>query len=234
MKPFTAEISDSEALEQLGRASVQVIHDLKNQMNGLKLYATFLKKRLEKADRPVDEQETVVKLISGLERAATDMSLLSRFGKPVELKRQKGLNLVKVVERLSEFEGLRIHIPANCTVLSVEADPTVLREALKTITLGALGLRTKDSSGQPSITLSTDFSASPAIAILEWDGINENDLSDPFNSFAGSEGIRMSFAARIIAEHGGVASREADRLFVRLPLMNTTVGSSSVIIDHLS
>jgi len=234
MKPLSAEISDSAALEQLGRACVQVVHDLKNQMNGLKLYATFLKKRLEKAGRPVDEQETVVKLIAGLERAATDMSLLSRFGKPLELKRQKGLNLVKVVERLNEFEGLRVNIPGNCADLSVEADPIALREALKTITLGAFGLRTKKSSDQASITLSTDFSANPAIAILEWDGINENDLSDPFNSFTGSEGIRMSFAARIIAEHGGGASREADRLFVRLPLMDTTVGSSSVILDHLS
>jgi hypothetical protein len=163
-----------------------------------------------------------------------DMSLLSRFGKPLELKRQKGLNLVKVVERLSEFEGLQVNIPANCTVLSIEADPTALREALKTITLGALGLGTKDTSDQASVTLSTDFSISPPIAILEWDGINGSDLSDPFNSFAGSEGIRMSFAARIIAGHGGTASREADRLFVRLPLMNATVGSSSVILDHLS
>jgi hypothetical protein len=234
MKPLTSEINDSMALEQLGRASVQVVHDLKNQLNGLKLYATFLKKRLEKANRPIDEQETVVKLISGLERAATDMSLLSRFGRPLGLKRQKGLNLVKVVERLKEVEGLQVNFPADCTVLSVEGDPTALCEALKTITLGAFGLRAKELYDQTSMTLSTDFSADRPFAILEWDGINRNDLSDPFNSFTGSEGIRMSLAARVVAEHGGGASREGDRLFVRLPLMDTTDGTSSVGFGHSS
>jgi hypothetical protein len=228
MKPLSSEIDDSVTLQQLGRASVQVIHDLKNQLNGLKLYATFLKKRLEKAERPLDEQETVVKLIAGLERAATDMALLSKFGKPLELKRQRGLNLLKIVEGLKEFEDWKFIPPPNCSELNVEADPIALDDALKTITTGALSLRAKRSLNQASLTLSTDLSASPPIAVLEWAGIDGNDLSDPFSSFAGSLGIRMAFAARVVAEHGGEASRKADRFLVRLPLMESTNVSTSV------
>ena len=76
MKPLKSETQDLATLQELGRASVQIVHDLKNQLNGLKLYATFLRKRMEKSDRPQDEQETVANLIAGLERAASDMTTL--------------------------------------------------------------------------------------------------------------------------------------------------------------
>ena len=63
MKALVLDTAEKEALQTLGRASVQIVHDLKNQLNGLKLYATFLRRRLEKAERPPDEQETLAKLI---------------------------------------------------------------------------------------------------------------------------------------------------------------------------
>ena len=76
MKPLLSESEDNRSLQALGRASVQIVHDLKNQLNGLKLYATFLRKRLEKGERPADELETVGKLIAGIDRTAADLSLL--------------------------------------------------------------------------------------------------------------------------------------------------------------
>ena len=51
MKPALAKTPEPNALEHLGSATVQIVHDLKNQLNGLKLYATFLRKRLERDDR---------------------------------------------------------------------------------------------------------------------------------------------------------------------------------------
>ncbi len=76
MKPFLLESNDNEALRTLGRASVQIVHDLKNQLNGLKLYATFLRKRMEKTGRAEDEIDTIRKLIGGLDRAADDLSMI--------------------------------------------------------------------------------------------------------------------------------------------------------------
>ena len=66
---------DAEALQELGRASVEIVHDIKNQLNGLKLYATFLRKRFERDTRPADELETINKIIAGLERAAAEPEL---------------------------------------------------------------------------------------------------------------------------------------------------------------
>src|ERR1044071_3318439 len=99
MKPLKTELQDAETLRDIGSASVQIVHDLKKQLNGLKLYATFLRKRMEKAERPADEQETLAKLISGLERAAADMTVLVRFGRAPELRRPPGADLARSEER---------------------------------------------------------------------------------------------------------------------------------------
>src|ERR1041385_7006114 len=106
MKPLKTELQDAETLRELGSASVQIVHDLKNQLNGLKLYATFLRKRMEKSERPADELETVTKLIAGLERAATDMTVLVRYGRALELRRQPGTDLARLLADSSD--GARV------------------------------------------------------------------------------------------------------------------------------
>src|ERR671917_210872 len=106
MKPLKSELQDTETLRDLGSASVQIVHDLKNQLNGLKLYATFLRKRIEKAGRPEDELETIGKLIQGLERAASDMTTLVRLGRPVELRRQPGVKLSSLLAEVSNGTGV--------------------------------------------------------------------------------------------------------------------------------
>src|ERR1051325_2456434 len=97
MKTAMSRPEETERLQDLGRASMQIVHDLKNQLNGLKLYATFLRRRIEKSERPSDEQETIGKLINGLDRAADDLSTIVRYGQPVELKKQAGVEVGNVL-----------------------------------------------------------------------------------------------------------------------------------------
>src|ERR1044072_9040706 len=97
MKTAMSRPDETERLQDLGRASMQIVHDLKNQLNGLKLYATFLRRRIEKGERPSDEQETIAKLIRGLDRAADDLSTIVRYGQPLELKKQAGVEVDNVL-----------------------------------------------------------------------------------------------------------------------------------------
>src|SRR6185312_13437447 len=101
MKPLLSESEDNRSLQALGRASVQIVHDLKNQLNGLKLYATFLRKRLEKGERPADELETVGKLIAGIDRTAAVLSMIVEYGRPLELKKQAGTDLEKLTREVA-------------------------------------------------------------------------------------------------------------------------------------
>src|SRR3954470_16262571 len=102
MVPAPARDVDATALEDLGRATLQIVHDLKNQLNGLKLYATFLRKRMEKAERPQDEQETIAKLIAGLERAAADTAMLVRLARPIDLRLQPDVDLGRLLTRSAD------------------------------------------------------------------------------------------------------------------------------------
>ena len=219
MKPLLSESQDTQALSELGRASVQIIHDLKNQLNGLKLYATFLRKRMEKTERPADEQETIAKLITGLERAASDMSALVRFGRPLELRRQAHVDLAKIVDGLSKSDDTSapIRFDREPGAFAGEFDIAALTEALKNITTGALNLRPSDSAEALTISLRPEQSDERASAIIEWRSVPTNG-TDPFHSFAGSDALRMSVAAKIIAAHGGETMHQADALQVRLPV----------------
>ena len=58
-------------------------------------------------------------------------------------------------------------------------------------------------------------------AVIEWRGLHLVEGLDPFHSFAGSDGLRMSLAAKIIAAHGGEASHAEGLLRVRLPIKSS-------------
>jgi nitrogen fixation/metabolism regulation signal transduction histidine kinase len=223
MKPLLSETQDAETLQQLGRASVQIVHDLKNQLNGLKLYATFLRKRMEKSERPSDELETIAKLIAGLERAAGDMTALVRLGRPLELRRQPHSDLSKILTNALNGAGAvetgsLFNLEKTQESLEGAFDVAALTEAFKTINTGALNLRGAESSGPVEIHLRRDDAASLAAAIIEWRGVRLNDEADPFHSFAGSDGLRMALAAKTVEAHGGEATHSANVLRVRLPL----------------
>ena len=212
MKPLKTELQDAETLRDLGSASVQIVHDLKNQLNGLKLYATFLRKRMEKAERPADEQETLAKLISGLERAAADMNVLVRFGRALELRRQPGTDLARLLQ--DSADGASVETDGG--PFEGDFDPVLLTEALKNITAGALGesWAAAADGGASRVRLSGDGSG----AVVEWQGAAGSDGEDPFRSLAGAAGLRMALAAKIVRAHGGEVSCEGGRIRARLPL----------------
>ena len=228
MKPLLSESEDKEALQALGRASVQIVHDLKNQLNGLKLYATFLRKRLEKSERSRDELETVNKLIAGLDRTAADLGLIVEYGQPLSLKKQAGIDLEKMMREVAV--SLNDHPPvtgalvgsivvaAEPASLVGEFDALLLATALKSISLSAMKILTsKTREGSLEVHLKGEAVENRRNGVIEWRVYDSSD-HDPFHSFAGSNELRLSLAARVIEAHGGSAQRRDGALYVSLPL----------------
>jgi signal transduction histidine kinase len=213
MKPLKTELQDAETLRELGSASVQVVHDLKNQLNGLKLYATFLRKRMEKAERPADELETIAKLIAGLERGANDLTLLVRYGRPLELQRRPSTDLARLLREAAE--GARVEADGGACV--GDFDPALLAEALKNITTGGRSSAKGAEEGGAEVRLTLEEAG--ASVSVEWRGVSVPDSDgDPFRSFTGGAGLRLALAARIIRAHGGDVSSEGGVIRARLPL----------------
>jgi len=218
MKPILSQTEDKNTLQDLGRASIQIVHDLKNQLNGLKLYATFLRKRMEKVERPEDELETIGKLITGLDRAATDLSTIVEYGRRIELKTQPGFDIQKVMRSVcTDLEGTAFSCDLEPqSALIGEFDPTKLTDALKWISAGALKYRSKEDSGQVMVTVKRREDKTTD-AEIEWSGLAGLD-HDPFQCFVGTVEIRMSLASKIVEAHGGTAEYLGKRFVVRLPL----------------
>jgi light-regulated signal transduction histidine kinase (bacteriophytochrome) len=220
MKASMSRTEDSETLQDLGRASIQIVHDLKNQLNGLKLYATFLRKRIEKNERPEDEQETILKLIAGLDRAASDLSTIVEYGRQIELKKQAGFEVQKVLRTvLSSLDGSGSQIVMDPSSESVQGafDPLKLTDALKWITAAAIkNHRSGDVTETKPVSVKVAATANDQ-ALIEWSGVSRMD-HDPFRAFKGSEEIRLALAAKIIEAHGGSAELAEDRFVVKLPL----------------
>jgi light-regulated signal transduction histidine kinase (bacteriophytochrome) len=218
MKTFTSSSEEVDRLQDLGRASVQIVHDLKNQLNGLKLYATFLRRRIEKSERPGDEQETIAKLINGLDRAADDLSTLVRYGQPVELKKQAGVEVDKVLRAICagfSEAGSRIVLEAGSDTIQGNLDLFKLTDALKWLCAGALKHR-QNGENETDVAVTAKLSENGTV-VIEWSGLRPLE-HDPFRAFAGSDEIKMALAAKIIEAHGGSVKLVDKKFEVSLPL----------------
>lgn len=220
MKPALAKAVDDNTLEDLGRATLQIVHDLKNQLNGLKLYATFLRKRVEREDRSPEERETLVKLIAGLDRAARVMTALVRYSQPVELHRQPRTDLrnliAAAVKKATQRPGANASLV--CEIESAplygEFDPLVLSEALQSLTEEAV-----DSvSSREATEISLHAHREGGQAVVEWRGVKPGGRNHSLRASASYGTVYTAHAARIIEAHEGRFECDATTIRAWLPL----------------
>jgi signal transduction histidine kinase len=224
MAPALAKTTNDNALEDLGRATLQIVHDLKNQLNGLKLYATFLRKRLDRAERSPEERETLVKLIAGLDRAAKDLTALVRYSQPVDLNRQSHIDLRDLLSGVIKDATTRLGIeaPLACEIesgpLYGEFDTLCLSEALQAFTEEAVNSLPSREAGNVSLHARREGDDKSSQAIVEWKGIKLIDRNQSFRSATSYGTVYTAQAARIIEAHGGRVEREPNAIRAWLPL----------------
>jgi nitrogen fixation/metabolism regulation signal transduction histidine kinase len=226
MKPAVAKAKDVNPLEDLGRATLQVVHDLKNQLNGLKLYATFLRKRLERDDRALEERETLAKLIAGLDRAARDMTALVRYSRPLELHRQKydlrktiaGVARVPETRNSGDLAPRDLRCEIEDRQFYGQFDPTALSEAFEAITEEAIGSIPKRDVNQVSLHVGLAGTPDSSTVLVEWRGVGPVTRHQTFSSVHDQATVYMALAAKIIEAHEGRIERDASAIRIWLPL----------------
>ena len=151
-------------------------------------------------------------LINGLDREAEDLSLIVRYGQPVELKKQTGVEVDKVLRAVCASlteGGASIALKNGSNGIQGNLDLFKLTDAFKWLCNGALKHRqSQDGEGEVLVTAGADGDQ----AVIEWSGLRQLD-HDPFRSFAGSDEIKLALAAKIIEAHGG-STKFIDRKFV--------------------
>ena len=230
MIPAPARDVDATAFEDLGRATLQIVHDLKNQLNGLKLYATFLRKRLERDDQAIEERETLLKLIAGLDRAAKEMTALVRYARPMDLRARPHVDLRSIINSVVEEAAARgtggldrAHIASTITsdALIGDFDSAAMTEAIKAVTDDVRASVSPKDLAALSIDVRHDDSQTPPRAIIEWSGGKLTARTRTFPSSDGCGTVHTALAAKIIEAHGGSLTCEGDLIRAWLPLSNS-------------
>lgn len=221
----TAQAMGSTAAEEVGHATLQIVHDLKNQLNGLKLYATFLRKRLESQNKATEEQEIVAKLIAGLDHAAREMTALVRFARPLELKKSPQTDLKKIILSVAEvpnrdsggleLPSIALHIE-DAPMLG-DFDGALLVEAFNAITSDVRN----SVSTKPGNTISLHVHREANQALCEWRGGKlKSSHYQAINNSNGCGTIYTALAAKIIEAHSGRIKCDAEEIRAWLPLTN--------------
>ena len=225
MKPALAKATENNPLEDLGRATLQIVHDLKNQLNGLKLYATFLRKRLEREERSTEERETLLKLIAGLDRAARDMTALVRYSQPLELHRQAHADLRELISRAIREVAKRPGVNVSSLTCEIEDsrlygefDPVALVEALQALTDEAVNSLPSRDAGEVSLHARRESNVGAAEAVIEWRGVRFTGRNHSLRSSESHGTVYTAQAARIIEAHGGRFECDTNTIRAWLPL----------------
>src|SRR5262249_33475887 len=149
-------IKDSEEaiLIENGRMAARLIHDFKNQLGGLKLYAAYLQKRFA---GNAEGMEVAEKIAQGLNEMAEQAAILNKLCRPLELRMEPG-NLATVVEQAinrigprSEAKRVRINFDIEPDAPQISFDQRLIGEALEAIILRAIDASPDDGEIEVSL-----------------------------------------------------------------------------------
>jgi signal transduction histidine kinase len=211
------------AFPEIGWLAGRLLHDFKNQISGLKLYASYLKKHCSAtagadADEAGETTEIIEKIISGLNLMAEHAVLISRLTQPLTLKTAPA-SLVSLISQLADetaaqaaARGVGLFTEIQSEQASVNCDAQLLFMALKALTLRAIEVCR--AAGRVHLTLRRE---QDEIQIGIADGSSE-PLSEtrraaffelPANERLSTTVLSLALAEKIIRQHGGRAEVSA-------------------------
>ncbi|MCI0337492.1 MAG: HAMP domain-containing histidine kinase [Acidobacteria bacterium] len=215
-------------LLEAGRMTSRLIHDFKNQMGGLKLYAAYLKKRF--ADQP-EGLEIAEKIIQGLNTMAEQASLISKLTRPLDLKHEPvdpaSFFSQAISDQTMRAEARKVKIEAEIEngLPGASLDIQHLRTAL-----GSIITRAIDSSPEGGI-VRIKVQSRPGEMQIEivnqGEMLSEQQRETLFDLQTGdrikNSSLELALARRIIEEHSGrvialAASTQGTIVQVVLPI----------------
>jgi len=210
-------IKDSEEaiLIETGRMAARLIHDFKNQLGGLKLYAAYLQKRF--ADN-AEGMEIAEKIAKGLNEMAEQASILNQLARPLELRLETGEPasiIEQVVSRLqsrASAKRAKITLSLDPDAPRISFDSRQIGAALESVISRAVDATPED--GAVEISLRRRDEALQVEIKDNGPTLDDNQRQNFFDPLAGDRlnklALGLAMARRIIEKHGGRISARAD------------------------
>lgn len=207
---LTAGATDQAAMEEMGRTTIRLIHDFKNQMGGLKLYAAYLKKRFAANPDAAEGLEIADKIVQTLNEMSDNASLVVKLSRPIELK-LNDVSLASLVELAINQVQSRIddrHLKLETEFGETPAlrlDSQQMLLALSALLGRAVGA---SPEGARLVLKLHSFESTVALSIIdEGEQLTEEQKQSLFALLTAERmnksSLNLTLARRIIESHGG-------------------------------
>jgi len=196
---------------EVGRATSKLLHDFKNQMGGLKLYAAYLKKRFGSNPDLAEGLEIVDKISQSVNEMTENAALIGRLTRPLELKFTE-INLQTLIEQvINQLQpeiaerGLKLERDMGGHFPPIAGDQQQIQSALTILTAACVA--SLPDNGVLKLRLRT---AGKGLQFSILDSVNSlnDEQRQTFFDFLTSQrlnkdSLNLALAKRIIESHGG-------------------------------
>ncbi|MEO6724118.1 MAG: HAMP domain-containing sensor histidine kinase [Blastocatellia bacterium] len=211
---------EQSAMAEIGRATNRLIHDFKNQIGGLKLYAAYLKKRFARHEDWADWTEGLEitdKIIQSLNEMTANASLVTKLTRPLELRLIEEDFVPLVKQALDEFQpqaaarGVKVNAKFAVTQSRFPLDSQQMREALNTLLVRAADLSAAGGTVNVVMEAGQAGEGQLLLSISNEGEVLSEQQRQAFFDFLTNErlnqtSLKMALARRIIELHGGQAA----------------------------
>jgi len=210
-------IKDSEEaiLIETGRMAARLIHDFKNQLGGLKLYAAYLQKRFAEN---AEGMEVAEKIAQGLNEMAEQAAILNKLCRPLELRMEPNDPAPVVEQAVSRLwpKASVKRVKMTCDLKpgapQFPFDSRQIGEALEAIISRAVDA--SPEGGEIGISLRRRDEALRVEIKDNGATLDDERRLRFFDPLAGDRvnrtALGLAMARRIIERHGGQVSARAD------------------------
>jgi len=207
--------SEEAILIETGRMATRLIHDFKNQLGGLKLYAAYLQKRF--ADN-AEGMEVAEKIAQGLNEMAEQAAILNKLCRPLELRMEPDDPAPVVEQAVSRLwpkasaKGVKMICDLEPGAPQFPIDSRQIGEALEAIISRAVDA--SPEGGEIRISLRRRDEALRVEIKDNGATLDDERRLRFFDPLAGDRvnrtALGLAMARRIIERHGGQVSARAD------------------------
>ncbi len=228
------------SLAEIGSLAAMFVHEIRNQLGGLKLYATFLRKQLAGQSAEHIGVEIADKIIQSINVMTDYSGLLGRLGRPVKLNLENvdARSLIESVLRDTTAQAGERGVTVNVTV-TVNSQLTVDRSQLSKALSAVVSRAIAASVEGGAVEIASFQEGERPVLSIEGSGAGSSQTrSDRPETLALllSNGrlteatLELAMAERVVTAHGGnievtcgesATGESGTRVFFRLPVAQT-------------